>query len=204
MKRLLAHALLDSRNSHFVLLSQWCAPLWDSELTFRTIVESPRSFVDTTGTPACWSESLSPRIPREQLRSGSPWFAVIRKHAWLVVRDASYYKAFRRGWQCRHGAAQYYCQTLLPRMVAPDLANRSVTYSRDPERGEGPPELAPLQAFEAGDVREESLRSIAAHRCLGPSRVELPCFLFARSFGPGTLEPLLELLPLSVRPLQAV
>lgn len=201
VKRLLAHALLESRNSHFVLLSEGCAPLRDAASTFRAIVESRLSFVDTAGVPSCWSQSLLPRIPREQLKRGSPWFAMVRKHAWLVLRDWSYYKAFKNGWECNHGAAQHYYQTLLPRMVAPDLANRSLTYSLEKEGGEEAEEAGPQKAFEPGDLNGDVLGSIAGRSCLGPDNLEAPCFLFARSFGPGTVETLLKLLPLPVHPL---
>ncbi|BBN68465.1 Core-2/I-branching beta-1,6-N-acetylglucosaminyltransferase family protein [Prunus dulcis] len=75
-KRLLANALLDPDNQHFVLLSD--------------------SFVDPGphGTGR-YSEHMLPEVEKKDFRKGSQWFSMKRQHAIVMMADSLYYTKFK-------------------------------------------------------------------------------------------------------------
>jgi len=127
--RLLANALLDPRNTHFVLLSETCIPFYDFDFTFKYITQSPTSFLENTAPLNWWSQTMLPLVPEDKLRKGSAWFAIQRRHAALIVADQEFYAQFDKGWGFGHGFDEHYYQTLLTHLDPGGLANRSVMYA---------------------------------------------------------------------------
>ncbi|XP_077222342.1 glycosyltransferase BC10-like isoform X2 [Tasmannia lanceolata] len=187
-KRLLANALEDTDNQHFVLLSD--------------------SFEDPGphGTGR-YSDGMSPEVEKKDFRKGAQWFSMKRQHALLVLADSLYYNKFKQF--CKPGmhgrncyADEHYLPTLF-HMVDPNgIANWSVTHV-DWSEGKWHP-----KAYKAQDVTFELLNNITSidesihvtsegkkevqqRPCLW-NGVKRPCYLFARKFNPEALDNLMQ------------
>lgn len=193
VRRLLAHAMLDSKNAHFVLLSESSIPVFGFEQTYKYIMESQMSFLEVNGKVSWWSSTLLPRIPKDHMRRGATWFVMWRKHAALLLKDVQYCKSFLYGWGIPNGASEHYYQTFLSRLVAQELANRTLEY-HEPKEGAAEGATGALRSFGASDVTEGLLKRIKGRACTLAGAAS-PCFLFARQFTPDALEPLVRLLP---------
>ncbi|MED6185780.1 hypothetical protein PIB30_060391 [Stylosanthes scabra] len=120
-RRLLANALLDPDNQHFVLLSD----------SFEDI--GPQG-------NGRYSHHMLPEIQMKDFRKGGQWFTLKRQHALIVMADNLYYSKFRA--YCKLGFEGKYCITdehYLPTLfniVDPaGISNWSVTYVDWSQRG---------------------------------------------------------------------
>ncbi|KAK9002460.1 hypothetical protein V6N11_025138 [Hibiscus sabdariffa] len=95
-KRLLAYALKDPNNEHFVLLSDSCVPIRDFDYVFNYLMHANMSFVDSFVDPGPhgngrYSTRMLPEVEEKDFRKGSQWFTMNRKHALIVMADGLYY-----------------------------------------------------------------------------------------------------------------
>lgn len=214
-KRLLANALLDPDNQHFVLLSDSCVPLHNFVYVYNYLMFTNLSFIDCFEDPGPhgagrYSRHMLPEVEKKDFRKASQWFSMKRQHAIMIMVDSLYFTKFRL--YCRPNmdgrncyADEHYLPTLF-RMIDPGgIANWSVTHV-DWSEGKWHP-----KAYRAQDITYELLKnigSIAESRHVtsdGKKRVMItpclwngtsrPCFLFARKFYPETLDKLLHLFP---------
>ncbi|XP_010533794.1 PREDICTED: uncharacterized protein LOC104809482 [Tarenaya hassleriana] len=150
---LLAAALEDLSNQRFVLVSDSCAPLYDFGYTYRYLMSSPKSFVDSfvDAKEKRYSLKMSPVIPKEKWRKGSQWISLIRSHAEVIVNDDTVFPVFekfckrappldaRSKWlhkihqlPKRHNCIpdEHYVQTLLTmRGLENEIERRTLTYT---------------------------------------------------------------------------
>ncbi|KAL2896748.1 Ropporin-1-like protein [Bienertia sinuspersici] len=211
-RRLLAHALKDPDNQHFVLLSDSCIPLHNFDYIYNYLLFTNVSFLDCFldlgphGTGR-YSEHMLPEVEKEDFRKGSQWFTMKRQHALIVMADSLYYKKFKLF--CRDVRFLVYLKLASTYWIDPEMtdpggiANWSVTYVDWSERKWHP------RSFRAEDVTFELLRNItfidkSVHltsdeknpRTVTPcmwNGQRRPCYLFARKFYPETLEKLINL-----------
>ncbi|RLN04565.1 uncharacterized protein C2845_PM13G06560 [Panicum miliaceum] len=142
-RRLLAKALEDIDNQHFVLLSE--------------------SFNDPGPHGVYrYSKNMLPEVRESEFRKGSQWFSMKRQHAMVVIADSLYYTKFRL--YCRPGmeegrncyADEHYLPTLFHMMDPAGIANWSVTYV-DWSEGKWHP-----RSFRAKDVTYERLKNMTS------------------------------------------
>ncbi|GAB4853517.1 hypothetical protein Ancab_017708 [Ancistrocladus abbreviatus] len=212
-KRLLANALQDPDNQHFVLLSDSCVPLHNFDYVYNYLIYSNVSFIDSFVDPGPhgngrYSNHMLPEVNKKDFRKGAQWFTMKRQHAAIVIADSLYYTKFRD--YCRPGmdglncyADEHYLPTLFTMIDPEGIANWSVTHVDWSERKWHP------KSYGVEDVSYELLQSIASideavHvTSEGKSQVQIRpclwngirrhCFLFARKFLPETLDTLIEL-----------
>ncbi|XP_019155234.1 PREDICTED: uncharacterized protein LOC109152113 [Ipomoea nil] len=214
-RRLLANALKDPENLHFVLLSESCIPLRDFDYTYNYLMYTNVSFVDNFSDPGVhghgrYNERMGPVIEKKDFQKGAQWFTMKRQHAVIVLADYLYYSKFHD--YCKPSKEDGYCYSdehYLPtffNMLDPaGIANWSVTHVDWSEKKWHP------KAYKRRDVSYELLRSITSitesvhitseakeeakiRPCLWNGN-ERPCFLFARKFAAETLDTLLQLFP---------
>ncbi|KAK8345385.1 hypothetical protein V6Z12_A07G145000 [Gossypium hirsutum] len=133
-RRLLAYALKDLDNQHFVLLSD--------------------SFVDPgPHGNGRYSTRMLPEVEEKDFRKGAQWFTMRRQHALLVMADSLYYSRFRD--YCRPFADgknciadEHYLPTFFNLVDPGGIANWSVTHVDWSERKWHP------KSYRAQDVTE--------------------------------------------------
>lgn len=213
-KRLLANALIDTDNQHFVLLSDSCVPLHNFDFVYSYLMETNVSFVDCFKDPGPhgtgrYSPLMLPEVPEEKFRKGSQWITLKRQHALLVLADSLYYRKFKL--YCKPGmegnrncyADEHYLPTLFYMVDPTGIANWSVTHV-DWSEGKWHP-----KAYRAKDVTYELLKNITSidesyHVTSNKEKVVMlkpclwngmrrPCYLFARKFYPETLSNMMQL-----------
>ncbi|GMH03147.1 hypothetical protein Nepgr_004986 [Nepenthes gracilis] len=212
-KRLLANALKDPDNQHFILLSDSCVPLHNFDYVYNYLIDTNISFIDSFADPGPhgngrYSAHMLPEIDKKYFRKGAQWFTMKRQHALIIMADSLYYSKFRN--YCRPGmdglncyADEHYMPTFF-RMVDPmGIANWSVTHVDWSERKWHP------KSYRAKDVSYELLHKITSidesvhvtsdgrhevqiRPCLW-NGVKRPCYLFARKFLPETLDILMQI-----------
>ncbi|XP_008798119.2 glycosyltransferase BC10-like isoform X3 [Phoenix dactylifera] len=213
-KRLLASALQDADNQHFVLLSESCIPLHNFDYVYSYLMETNISFVDCFEDPGPhgtgrYSEHMLPEMEKKDWRKGAQWFSIKRQHAVLILADNLYYTKFKL--YCKPGmegrncyADEHYLPTFFHMIDPTGIANWSVTHV-DWSEGKWHP-----KSYKSRDVTFELLKNITSidesvhvtsdakkevqkRPCLwnGSKR---PCYLFARKFVPETLDNLMNLL----------
>ncbi|XP_077238520.1 glycosyltransferase BC10-like [Tasmannia lanceolata] len=211
-KRLLANALLDPDNQHFVLLSDSCVPLHNFDYVYNYLMDTNVSFIDCFDDPGPhgtgrYSDHLRPEVEKKDFRKGAQWFSMKRQHALIVLADSLYYGKFKnfckpdvKGRNCY--ADEHYLPTLF-HMVDPNgIANWSVTHV-DWSEGKWHP-----KAYRAQDVTFELLKNITSidestHVSSNKKKVvqqrpclwngmKRPCYLFARKFYPEALDNLMQ------------
>ncbi|KAI4335381.1 hypothetical protein L6164_014028 [Bauhinia variegata] len=212
-RRLLAHALQDPDNQHFVLLSDSCVPLYNFDYIYSYLMYTNISFVDCFKDPGPhgngrYSEHMLPEIEMKDFRKGAQWFSVKRQHAVIVMADHLYYSKFRE--YCKPGlegknciADEHYLPTFFNIVDPGGIANWSITHVDWSERKWHP------KSYRAQDVTYELLKNITSidvsvhvtsddkkevqrWPCLW-NGIQKPCYLFARKFTPETLDNLLHL-----------
>ncbi|CAA2969152.1 uncharacterized protein LOC111403828 [Olea europaea subsp. europaea] len=99
-KRLLANALKDPENQHFVLLSDSCIPLRNFEYVYNYLLYTNVSFVDSFEDPGPhgngrYSDHMLPEVEKKDFRKGAQWFTMKRQHAIIIMADSLYYTKFR-------------------------------------------------------------------------------------------------------------
>ncbi|KAL8152329.1 hypothetical protein V2J09_010089 [Rumex salicifolius] len=212
-RRLLANALRDTDNEHFVLLSDSCVPLHDFDYVYHYLLYTNVSFIDSFIDPgphgnARYSERMFPEIEERHFRKGAQWFSMKRQHALITMADNLYYSKFRD--YCRPGldgrncyADEHYLPTFINMIDPGGVANWSVTHVDWSEHKWHP------KAYRTKDVSYELLHNITSidvsvhvtseeqsevqiNPCLW-NGVKRPCYLFARKFYPETLHKMMQL-----------
>ncbi|XP_022131462.1 uncharacterized protein LOC111004663 isoform X2 [Momordica charantia] len=185
-KRLLANALLDPDNRHFVLLSESCVPLHDFEYVYNYLIFTNVSYIDCfidqgPHGNGRYSERMAPEIEKKDFRKGS--------------------QRTKDGPNCY--ADEHYFPTLFNMIDPGGIANWSVTYV-DWSEGKWHPRsyrnqdvtyelLKNLTSFdESVHITSTTPRRVILKACLW-NGVRRPCHLFARKFYPETLGRLLHL-----------
>ncbi|KAM5567773.1 glycosyltransferase BC10 [Rosa sericea] len=195
-RRLLANALLDISNDHFVLLSESCIPLHNFRTIYYFLVKSKQTFVEVYDDPSSvgrgrYSSHMYPQISLSLWRKGSQWFQIDRDIATEVVADKKFFPLFQK--YCRGScyADEHYFPTFVHMKFSAKNSNKTLTWY-DFSRG-GP---HPAQ-FTRTDVTVDLLNSFRnGTKCLDYLMTGKVCpRLFARKFTPGTLERLLRFAP---------
>ncbi|CAL5030166.1 unnamed protein product [Urochloa decumbens] len=202
-RRLLANALQDIDNQHFVLLSDSCVPLHNFDYVYDYLMGTNLSFIDW------YSQNMLPEVIEADFRKGSQWFSVKRQHALMIIADSLYYTKFKL--HCRPGmedgrncyADEHYLPTVFHMMDPDGIANWSVTHV-DWSEGKWHP-----KAYRANDITLELLKNITSidmsyhvtsdskkvvteNPCLW-NGAKRPCYLFARKFYPESINNLMTL-----------
>ncbi|XP_047330648.1 glycosyltransferase BC10-like [Impatiens glandulifera] len=212
-KRLLANALKDRDNQHFVLLSESCVPLHDFDYVFRYLMHTNVSFVDSFEDPGVhgsgrYSEHMLPEVEKKDFRKGAQWFTLKRQHAIVVMADSLYYTKFKE--YCRPGmngrncySDEHYLPTFFSMLDPTGIANWSVT-NVDWSEGKWHP-----KSYSALDISDDLLQNltsidVSVHvtseerkqtqrvPCMW-NGIQRPCYLFARKFLPDALDNLLTI-----------
>ncbi|KAF2309691.1 hypothetical protein GH714_004601 [Hevea brasiliensis] len=213
MQRLLANALEDPDNQHFVLLSDSCVPLYNFDYVYNYLMYTNISFVDCFYDPGPhgngrYSEHMLPEIEKKDFRKGAQWFSLKRQHAVIVMADSLYYSKFLE--YCKPGlegknciADEHYLPTFFHLVDPGGIANWSVTHVDWSERKWHP------KSYRAKDITYELLKNITSidlsihvtsdekrevqvQPCLW-NGIQRPCYLFARKFYPEAIDNLLQL-----------
>ncbi|KAK3435419.1 glycosyltransferase BC10 [Eucalyptus grandis] len=212
-RRLLANALKDPDNQHFVLLSDSCVPLHTFDYVYDYLMHTNISYIDCFFDPGPhgngrYSEHMLPEIEKKDFRKGAQWFTLKRQHALILMADTLYYSKFRD--YCKPGldgknciADEHYIPTFFNMVDPGGIATWSATHVDWSERKWHP------KSYRAQDITYELLKNITSidvsihvtsddkHEeqvtpCLW-NGVKRPCYLFARKFYPETLDNLLHL-----------
>ncbi|KAG9160376.1 hypothetical protein Leryth_008783 [Lithospermum erythrorhizon] len=213
-KRLLAYALKDTHNQHFVLLSDSCIPLRSFDFVYNYLMYTNVSFVDCFEDPGPhgngrYSERMLPEVEKKDFRKGSQWFTLKRQHAIIIMADSLYYSKFRD--YCQPGmkfgrncySDEHYMPTYFHMLDPAGISNWSLTHV-DWSEGKWHP-----KSYKAQDVTYEFMKNITSimnnfHVTSDKKKVvsispclwngdPRPCYLFARKFLPQTLSNLMFL-----------
>ncbi|KAJ0971537.1 hypothetical protein J5N97_019496 [Dioscorea zingiberensis] len=194
-RRLLANALLDSSNQHFILLSESCIPLFNFSTAYNYITRSNLSFLSSFDDPrkagrGRYNKLMMPAVRLQQWRKGSQWFHLRRKLAIEVVSDNKYFMIFKQHCRAPCYMDEHYIPTLVTMFFPEFNSNRSITFVDWSRGGKHP------VTFKHKDVSEKLLQSIRhGSSCIYNGHSTSLCFLFARKFDPSTLGPLLKIAP---------
>lgn len=221
MRRLLAHALLDTtvRNEWFVFVCESSIPVRSFRYVYDFLMNSNVSFVEAFHPSSeYYSWNTMPEFPRKKLRKGEMWMAMRRKHARMVVGDSKFYRKFKRN--CKRSVRmctpdEEYIQTLLAIQDPAGITHTImyVDWSRvDLSKGSPfshsakhiSPQLIRKIQNRARHVSGSPLRtgncSVPAHtnlsatnRSYGGIKPGAVCFLFARKFSKDAVIPLAKL-----------
>ncbi|PSR85261.1 Mediator of RNA polymerase II transcription subunit like, partial [Actinidia chinensis var. chinensis] len=212
-RRLLANALKDPDNQHFVLLSDSCIPLHDFDYVYNYLMRTNISFVDCFEDPGPhgsgrYSEHMLPEVEKINFRKGAQWFTMKRQHAVVIMADSLYYTKFRD--YCKPGmdgrncySDEHYLPTYFSMLDSSGIANWSVTHV-DWSEGKWHP-----KSYRAQDITYELLKNITSidesvhvtsdekkeiqlRPCIW-NGMQRPCYLFARKFLPEALDSLMQL-----------
>ncbi|KAK2453025.1 Core-2/I-branching beta-1,6-N-acetylglucosaminyltransferase family protein [Trifolium repens] len=213
-RRLLANALLDPDNQHFVLLSDSCIPVRRFDFVYNYLLLTSVSFIDSyvdTGPHGNgrYIEHMLPEVEKKDFRKGSQWFSMKRQHAIITMADSLYFNKFKH--HCRPNmegnrncySDEHYLPTFLNMLDPGGIANWSVTYV-DWSEGKWHP-----RSFRARDITHQLMKKIAyidesphytsdSKRTVVITPCELngskrSCYLFARKFYPETQDKLIQL-----------
>ena len=201
-RRLLANALLDPANERFVLISESCIPITSLPVAYKYFMETDESFVHSFYDPGKGglgrynrikgSRKMNPEVPPGKWRKGSQWFELTRQLAVIVVSDKTYYPKFEttlcNGDDHVCYIDEHYLPTVLTILAPSKLANRTSHYL-DFSRSTAHP-----KQWEGGEIDPPTLgKMTTGHSCIYNGNLTETCYMFARKFSPGALEPLLEL-----------
>ncbi|TQD92453.1 hypothetical protein C1H46_022014 [Malus baccata] len=129
VRGLLANALLDISNQHFVLLSETCIPLYNFSTVYSYLINSTRTFVEVFDDPSSVRYYLSnyTRITVDQWRKGWAWFAIDREVASESISDRQYFPEFLK---CKGHCFpdEHYLPTFVHLKFAARNANRTLTW----------------------------------------------------------------------------
>ncbi|PHT75692.1 hypothetical protein T459_19214 [Capsicum annuum] len=213
-RRLLAYALKETDNQHFILLSDSCIPLRDFDYVYNYLMYTNISFVDCFEDPGPhgsgrYSDHMLPEVEKKDFRKGAQWFTMKRQHALAVMADSLYYKKFKD--YCRPNmegnrncySDEHYLPTFFHLLDPNGISNWSVTHV-DWSEGKWHP-----KSYVRKDITFELMRNITSIsenvHVTSDARKEVqispclwngnqrPCYLFARKFLPETLDNLLQL-----------
>ncbi|MED6199116.1 hypothetical protein PIB30_072893 [Stylosanthes scabra] len=213
-RRLLANALLDPDNQHFVLLSDSCIPVRKFDFMYNYLLLTNVSFIDcyVDAGPhgnGRYIERMLPEVEKKDFRKGSQWFSMKRQHAIIVMADSLYFTKFKH--HCRPNmeggkncyADEHYLPTFFSMRDPGGIANWSVTYVDWSERKWHP------RSYKALDITHQLIKKIASidqspHYTSDMKRsvvitpcilnnLKRPCYLFARKFFPETQDKLIKI-----------
>ncbi|GLJ16635.1 hypothetical protein SUGI_0285500 [Cryptomeria japonica] len=197
-KRLVANALLDVSNKHFVLLSESCIPLYNFTTVYNYLISSNLSHVESYDNPGRrsrgrYNKFMAPQITLSHWRKGSQWFEIQRPLAQIFIADNKYYLVFKRFCKPTCYPDEHYLPTLLNIFDQGSLnSNRSLTWVDWTK-------LSPHPAqFKKNQITQQFLQKIhddgISSNCTNESQPATSIyFLFARKFHPSSLEPLLAI-----------
>ncbi|KAH6801583.1 Core-2/I-branching beta-1 [Perilla frutescens var. frutescens] len=211
-RRLLANALKDLDNQHFVLLSDSCIPLRSFDFVYNYLMYTNVSFVDCFEDPGPhgsgrYIKYMLPEVEKKDFRKGAQWFTMKRQHAIIIMADSLYFRKFRE--YCKPGmeggrncySDEHYLPTFFHMLDPTGISNWSVTHVDWSEMKWHP------KSYRAQDITMELMRNITSIAenmhvtsdkkrqvkitpCLWNGN-ERSCYLFARKFLPETLNKLL-------------
>ncbi|XP_058724800.1 glycosyltransferase BC10-like [Vicia villosa] len=211
-RRLLANALLDPDNQHFVLLSDSCIPVRRFDFVYNYLLLTSVSFIDSyvdlgPHGNGRYVERMLPEVEKKDFRKGSQWFSMKRQHAIITMADSLYFTKFKH--HCRPNmegnrncySDEHYLPTFFNMVDPGGIANWSVTYVDWSERKWHP------RSFRAHDITYQLMKKIAyidesphytsdAKRTVTPCELngsKRSCYLFARKFYPETQDRLIKL-----------
>jgi len=194
-RRLLANALLDVSNERFVLLSETCIPIFNFTTVYNYLVNAKESFIGSYDDPrkvgrGRYNPKMLPAITISDWRKGSQWFEVHRKLAVEIISDTKYYRIFSEYCSPPCYMDEHYIPTLVNIRCPEQNSNRSITWVDWSKAGPHP------GRFVKQDISDEFLDRIRfGENCTYNGNASSLCFLFARKFLPGTLQPFLHLAP---------
>ncbi|KAI7986231.1 Glycosyltransferase BC10 [Camellia lanceoleosa] len=190
-RRLLANALLDFSNEHFVLLSESCIPLYNFSTVYSYIMNSNKTFIEVYDLPGAvgrgrYNHKMRPIIKIEQWRKGSQWFEINRELAIEVVSDRRYFPLFRRYCKPPCYSDEHYMPTFVYTKFARKNSNRTLTWVDWAKGGPHP------TRFVRTDVTPDLLMRMRNEgHCAYNGRRTSMCYMFARKFLPSTLTRLM-------------
>ncbi|KAL2233406.1 uncharacterized protein LOC105156363 [Sesamum indicum] len=194
-RRLLANALLDFSNQHFVLLSESCIPLYNFSTIYSYLINSTQNFVEAYDLPGPvgrgrYSHQMGPMIKLEQWRKGSQWFGMDRDLALEVIADKNYFPVFQHYCNGSCYADEHYLPTFVSMKFGERNSNRTLTWV-DWSRGGPHP-----SKFIRTDVTPEFLEKLRrGGSCEYNGKKTNVCVLFARKFTYNALDRLLRFAP---------
>ncbi|XP_051145733.1 glycosyltransferase BC10 [Andrographis paniculata] len=193
--RLLANALLDISNQHFVLLSESCIPLYNFSTIYAYLMNSTQNYVEVYDLPGPvgrgrYSTKMRPVIELNQWRKGSQWFAIDRDLAVEVISDKVYFPVFKNYCNRSCYADEHYLPTFVNTKFGSRNANRSLTWV---DWSKGGPHPAKFIRTHITPEFLEWLRSNSS--CDYNGDKTNVCYLFARKFTANALDRLLRFAP---------
>ncbi|KAK6146852.1 hypothetical protein DH2020_020721 [Rehmannia glutinosa] len=195
-RRLLANALLDFSNQHFVLLSESCIPLYNFSTIYSYLINSTQNFVEAYDLPGPvgrgrYSHEMGPTITLDQWRKGSQWFAMDRDLAMEVISDKTYFPVFKNYCNGSCYADEHYLPTFVSMSSFGERnSNRTLTWV-DWSRGGPHP-----AKFIRTDVTPQFLERLrGGGDCEYNGERTNVCYLFARKFTYNALDRLLRFAP---------
>uniref|UniRef100_I1KQ97 Glycosyl transferase, family 14 n=2 Tax=Glycine max TaxID=3847 RepID=I1KQ97_SOYBN len=194
-RRLLANALLDFSNQHFVLLSESCIPLFNFSTIYNYLMNSTKTFVEAYDMPGAvgrgrYSPRMRPLVNLSQWKKGSQWFQIDRALAIDIVSDQQYFPLFNKYCKNRCYGDEHYLPTFVSIRFWKRNSNRTLTFV-DWSRGGAHP-----ARFMRQHVTVDFLKRLRHGRtCLYNGKTTNICHLFARKFMPQALDRLLRFAP---------
>ncbi|KAE9603704.1 hypothetical protein Lal_00001955 [Lupinus albus] len=208
-RRLLAQALTHDRSNYmFVLLSSSCIPLHSFNFTYRTLINSRKSFIEIleneAGTFDRWAargvDAMLPEVKLEDFRIGSQFWSLTRRHARIVVSDKKLWSKFKL--PCVRLDTCYpeenYFPTLLSMVDPKGCVYATLTHVDWKGMKNGHPRK--YEVAEVAEVGPELIQTLRRDRPRygngsennGKRRRRDP-FLFARKFAADTLQSLMAI-----------
>ncbi|XP_066370060.1 glycosyltransferase BC10-like isoform X3 [Miscanthus floridulus] len=185
-KRLLAHALQDPENQHFVLLSESCVPLHNFDYIYSYLMETNVSFVDCFDDPGPhgagrYSDHMLPEIVKKDWRKGAQ-------------PGNEWHNCY---------SDEHYLPTLFNMVDPTGIANWSVTHV-DWSEGKWHPKvyravdtsfelLKNISSIDESVHVSSNARHVAQRRPCMWNGMKRPCYLFARKFYPEALDNLMNI-----------
>ncbi|URD84757.1 Core-2/I-Branching enzyme [Musa troglodytarum] len=166
-KRLLANALHNLDNQHFILLSDSCVPLHNFDYVYNYLLGTNVSFIDSFWDPgphgnARYTEHMSPEIEEKDFRKGAQMIDPTGIANWSVTHvDWSEGKWHPKAYQAKEVTYE------LLKNITSIVENYHVTSD------------------------DKKVKMVSPCLWNGMKR---PCYLFARKFLPETLDDLMQLL----------
>lgn len=194
-RRLLANALLDFSNQHFVLLSESCIPLYNFTTVYSYLTNSTQNFVESYDLEGPvgkgrYRNQMGPTIKLEDWRKGAQWFTIDRDLAVEFVSDKTYFPFYQDYCNGPCYSDEHYLPTVVNMKFGAKNSNRTLTWV-DWSRGGPHP-----AKFIRTDVTLEFLEKLRnGTTCEYNGYQTNVCFLFARKFTADALDRLLRFAP---------
>ncbi|KAI3509292.1 hypothetical protein L1887_24464 [Cichorium endivia] len=136
-----------------------------------------------------YNRHMKPAIRIRNWRKGPQWFEINRALAIKIKSDTKYYNLFKKYCTEHCYPDEHYMPTFVHMFYEELNADRTVTYVDWSIVGPHP------ASFEGRDITKRFLESLRKNgmSCLYNKGTTDVCYLFARKFGPSSLEPLLEI-----------